>query len=398
MSKVERYHLLEAVGSQVLPVLLALPDVEVEAGTRPTFTDEQIATAVEQTMGETGVGSHPAKVAVAARLTLVRTALAQLPVRQDPDALVVPDHAVTVARSHRISVPPWSAQISATNHGTRVQSLPGDPENGAQVGCVPSRAMNSLMRTRTALGLVAAASLLVLSACGGSSDDASRADKDASASESAQRERRPRRRLTGGPDVSGIPDVVAEVNGEEVTKDEFVPLYQAAFQQAAAQAQTSGQAPDEEQIKKQTADDLVSTELLAQEAESRGIEVSDDDVDAELEDIAKQNQLGSADELLEAIEKNGMTEDQARDQVETQLLVEGLVEDEDGSTTPTEKELRAIYAEAKQQAAGQQGQKIPPYAQVRDQIAEQARTEQVGKVAQALLEDLRKDADITINL
>jgi hypothetical protein len=36
MSKIDRYHLLDAVGSQVLPVLLALPDVEVPAGTRPT--------------------------------------------------------------------------------------------------------------------------------------------------------------------------------------------------------------------------------------------------------------------------------------------------------------------------------------------------------------------------
>ena len=255
--------------------------------------------------------------------------------------------------------------------------------------------MNHLMRTRTALGLVAATSLLVLSACGGSSDDAS-SEKDASASESssASADAGPE----GGPDLSGIPDVVAEVNGEEVTKDEFVPLYEAAFQQAAAQAQTSGQAPDEEQIKKQTADDLVSTELLVQEAESRGLEVSDDEIDAELEDIAKQSQMASADELLKAIEKNGMTEDQARDQVEMQALVEKLVEDEDGSTTPTDKELRAIYAKAKEQAVGQQGQKIPPFAQVRDQIAEQAKTEQVGKVAQALLKDLRKDADITINL
>ena len=92
MSKIERYHLLEAVGGQVLPVLLALPDIEVEAGTRPTFTDAQIAAAVEQTMGETGVGRMRRKVALAARLTLVRTALAQLPVRQDPDALTVPDH------------------------------------------------------------------------------------------------------------------------------------------------------------------------------------------------------------------------------------------------------------------------------------------------------------------
>ena len=92
MSKIERYHLLEAVGGQVLPVLLALPDVEVEAGTRPSFTDAQIAAAVEETMDETGIGRMRKKVALAARLTLVRTALAQLPVRQDPDALTVPDH------------------------------------------------------------------------------------------------------------------------------------------------------------------------------------------------------------------------------------------------------------------------------------------------------------------
>ncbi|KRE95546.1 hypothetical protein ASG76_07875 [Nocardioides sp. Soil774] len=87
LSKIERYHLLEAVGSQVLPVLIALPDVEVPAGTRPTFTDAQIAAAVDDTLGESGVGRIRQKVALAARLTLVRTALAQLPVRQDPDAL-----------------------------------------------------------------------------------------------------------------------------------------------------------------------------------------------------------------------------------------------------------------------------------------------------------------------
>ena len=91
MSKIDRYHLLEAVGSQVLPVMIALPDVEVQPGTRPSFTDAQIAAAVEETLGDTGLGRVRQKVAVAARLTLVRTALAQLPVRQDPDALIVPD-------------------------------------------------------------------------------------------------------------------------------------------------------------------------------------------------------------------------------------------------------------------------------------------------------------------
>jgi hypothetical protein len=90
MSKLDRYHLVSAVGDEVLPVLLALPDVDVEPGTRPTFTDAQVAAAVEDNLGDAG-GRLRRKVAVAARTTLVKVALAALPVRQDPDALVVPD-------------------------------------------------------------------------------------------------------------------------------------------------------------------------------------------------------------------------------------------------------------------------------------------------------------------
>ncbi|TGN62781.1 peptidylprolyl isomerase [Nocardioides eburneiflavus] len=258
--------------------------------------------------------------------------------------------------------------------------------------------MTHLMRTRTALGLVAATSLLALSACGGSGDSSADSEKDASPSETSSASAGAG--AEGGPDLDAIPDVVAEVNGEEVTKDEFVPIYEAAFAQAASQAQMGGEAPDEEQLRKQTADDLVDTELLAQEAEARGLEVSDDDVDAELTDLAEQNGMKSADELLEAVEQQGVTAEQARDQVETQVLVEQLVTDESGPIEPTDKELRELYAQAKEQQAqaGEQAQKIPPFAQVRDQLAEQATNQQIGKVATALVEDLRANADITINL
>ncbi len=260
--------------------------------------------------------------------------------------------------------------------------------------------MNTTMRNRarTVLGLVTAAAMLTLSACGGGDSDSADAGKDASSSASPS----DGADASAGaePDLEGIPDVVAEVNGEEVTKEEFTPIYEAAFQQAAMQAQMSGEAPDEEALKKQTVDDLVDTELLVQEADARGLSVSDEDIDAELSDLAQQNQMGSAEELLAAVEKQGVTEEQARSQVETQVLVEQLVADEDGSAEPTEKELRAIYAQAKQQQAqsGQTGQKIPPFAEVRDQIEEQARSQQVGEVAQALVDGLRKDADITVNL
>jgi peptidyl-prolyl cis-trans isomerase SurA len=260
-------------------------------------------------------------------------------------------------------------------------------------------------RTRTALGALSVAAVLTLSACGGSGSGSDSDDAAAESSSSASPSDGASEGAAAGtqPDLDAIPEVVAEVNGEEVTKDEFVPIYEAAFAQAASQAQMGGEAPDEEQLRKQTADDLVDTELLAQEAEARGLEVSDEDVDAELTDLAEQNGMKSADELLKAVEQQGVTAEQARDQVETQVLVEQLVADENGPIEPTDKELRALYAQAKQQQAqagqsGQGGQKIPPFAQVREQLVEQATNQEVGKVATALVEDLRADADITINL
>ena len=65
--------------------------VQLVDAVREAALHAQVVAAVEGTLGESGVGRLRQKVAVAARLTLVRTALAQLPVRQDPDALIVPD-------------------------------------------------------------------------------------------------------------------------------------------------------------------------------------------------------------------------------------------------------------------------------------------------------------------
>ncbi len=247
--------------------------------------------------------------------------------------------------------------------------------------------MTQTFRTTSVLGLSAAACLLVLTACGGSDDDSGTASSDESSSQAS------------GGDVDGIPEVVAEVNGEEVTRDEFVLIYEAQLEQATAQAEAGGEAPDEDALKEQTANNLVDTELLSQEAEARGITVSDEDVEAELTSLAESNQMASAQEFIDAVEEQGTTEEQVRSQVELQVLVEQLVADEAGPSDPTEKELRTLYAQVKEQAkASGQAQQIPPFAQVREQLAEQAQTEQVGTVAQALVDELRKDADITINL
>lgn len=92
MGRYQRYQLLDGLADQVLPVLTALPDVEVAAGSRPTYTDAQVAETVRARLDATPGGRLKRAVVLKARVALVQAALAAVPPRQDPDALVVPDH------------------------------------------------------------------------------------------------------------------------------------------------------------------------------------------------------------------------------------------------------------------------------------------------------------------
>jgi hypothetical protein len=91
MDRYQRFQILDQLGAQILPVLVALPDVEVAAGARPSYTEREVTETVNGVVGD-DVGKLRRAVIVKARTALVRTALAALPPRQDPDALIVPDH------------------------------------------------------------------------------------------------------------------------------------------------------------------------------------------------------------------------------------------------------------------------------------------------------------------
>ncbi|MBC9732621.1 hypothetical protein [Nocardioides marmotae] len=92
LTTLQRFRLLDALGDQVLPVLVGLPDVDVEPGTRPTYTDEEVTRVVEEKLGGGVAGRVRRALVVKGRVALVQAALAALPPRQDPDALIVPDH------------------------------------------------------------------------------------------------------------------------------------------------------------------------------------------------------------------------------------------------------------------------------------------------------------------
>ena len=91
LDRFQRFQVLDGLGSEILPVLVALPDVEVVSGARATYTDHQVTETVESLV-DPDLGRLKRVVAVKTRTALVQSALSHLPLRSDPDTLEVPDH------------------------------------------------------------------------------------------------------------------------------------------------------------------------------------------------------------------------------------------------------------------------------------------------------------------
>lgn len=93
MTRFERFTVLDGIGTQVLPVLVGLPDQEIAPDTRASYDDAAVAEVVERLLdeGAPGGGRVRRAVTVKARVALVQLALSHMPPRRDPDGLLVPD-------------------------------------------------------------------------------------------------------------------------------------------------------------------------------------------------------------------------------------------------------------------------------------------------------------------
>lgn len=121
-----------------------------------------------------------------------------------------------------------------------------------------------------------------------------------------------------------VPDgTVATVNGAPISQemlDANYTQYLQMFQMYGADV-----ASDEVKVAAQKAalESLTAQELLRQEAEKRGLEVSDEEVEAGLQQLADAYYSGSMDDLKAAVEQSNMTMDAYK-----QMLRDSLLQDE----------------------------------------------------------------------
>jgi len=149
-----------------------------------------------------------------------------------------------------------------------------------------------------------------------------------------------------GGDDQNVPDgAVAVVDGEQITKAEFDALINRAktsYQQNKRPFPKPGTA-DYKTVQNQAVQYLVQQEKYRQKAEDLDVEVSDKEVDGRLKQVKQQYFQGKEAEFLKSLKSQGLTVDQVRQEIESQLLSEKIYAKVTSDVKVTDDEVEEYY-------------------------------------------------------
>ena len=189
--------------------------------------------------------------------------------------------------------------------------------------------------------------------------------------------------------VSG--NAVATVNGETITKNEFQDRYDQLTQSLGQQADQVSDA----RIQQQALQSLVTEEILAQYADKNGIEVSDQEIQARIDQLTQQS--GGEEQFKERLSQQNISMEDVRTSVDQQLTRQAIAEDQGTSTgTVSDEEARARYDQMTANA-GQNAQ-IPPFEQVKAALKQQLEQQKQQQVLTSLSQELREEYDVEVLL
>jgi peptidyl-prolyl cis-trans isomerase C len=136
-----------------------------------------------------------------------------------------------------------------------------------------------------------------------------------------------------------IPDVVARVNGEAVTKTDF----DRAVQNLEARAGGPIPAEQRDQVLRGVLDQIIGYTVLVQEGRARNVSVPDSDVDARITQI--RGQFPSEEEFTKMLAERKLTLDQVKSDVRRDMTITKLIDGEIASKTAvTPAQVDDFYA------------------------------------------------------
>ena len=136
-----------------------------------------------------------------------------------------------------------------------------------------------------------------------------------------------------------LPEVVAKVNGENVTKADFERM----LKTIEARAGQPIPADRRDEIVRGALDQLITYTLLAQESKTRGIKIEDTEIEAKMGELKKQ--FPTQEAFDKALKQRGMTLDSLRHDARVDLSVNKLMDTEVSTLPgPSDADAKDFYA------------------------------------------------------
>lgn len=149
-----------------------------------------------------------------------------------------------------------------------------------------------------------------------------------------------------GGDDQNVPDgAVAVVDGQQITKSEFDALINRAKTSYVQNKRPFPKVgtPEYKTVQNQAVQYLVQQEKYRQKAEDLDVEVSDKEVDGRLKQVKQQYFQGKEAEFLKSLKSQGLTVDQVRQEIESQLLSEKIYAKVTSDVKVTDDEVEEYY-------------------------------------------------------
>ncbi len=143
----------------------------------------------------------------------------------------------------------------------------------------------------------------------------------------------------------------AVVGSKPITKDQFQGLMDRAKKSYDVQKRPFPKpgTTEYEQLKGQAVTFLIQRAEFEQEADGMGIKITDDKVNKRIEQLKKQFYGGSEERYQKTLAQQGLTKDQAKEEVRAQLISEELFKKVTSGVKVSKEEVKAYYNSHKSQ-------------------------------------------------
>jgi FKBP-type peptidyl-prolyl cis-trans isomerase (trigger factor) len=185
--------------------------------------------------------------------------------------------------------------------------------------------------------------------------------------------------------------VVATVNGTDIVNRELDVSIEQFSQMALSQQVDITNESIQSEIRTQAIEVLVNTELLKQEAASRGISISTEEASARLESITEE--IGGEEVLGERMATLGIDRAQLQQDIREELLIQSLLDQVfvEAAIEVTDEEIAAVY-----EGAGGGSEGFPALEEVVGEVRAQITASKEQQAIDTLLLELRSEAEIEI--